>query len=78
MNDANDLTEQLPVHHAKAAFGEAVYCSVTHSGTTPIDVVKTQMQLEPAKYTSFFSADNIFSAEGSGAWTTGVTPTSHG
>ena len=79
MSDANDLTEQMPVHYAKAAFGGAVCCSVTHSGTTPIDVVKTQMQLEPAKYTSFFSCDkNIISADGSGALTTGVTPTSQG
>ena len=54
-------------------------CSVTHSGTTPIDVVKTQMQLESAKYTSFISADkNIISAEGSGALSTGVMPTSQG
>ena len=79
MSDANDLTEQLPVHYVKAAFGGAVCCSVTHSGTTPIVVVKSLMQLEPAKYTSFFSADkNIISAEGSGALATGVTPTSQG
>ena len=79
MNDASDLTEQLPMHYAKAAFGEAACCSVTHSGTTPIDVVRTQMQLEPAKYTSFISADkNIISAEGSGALSTGVMPTSQG
>ena len=37
------------------------------------------MKLEPAKYTRFFSADkNIFSAEGSGALATGVTPSSQG
>ena len=68
MSDAYDLTEQLPVHYAKAAFGGAVCCSVTDRGTTPVVVIKTQMQLEPAKFTSFFSADkNITSAEGSGA-----------
>ena len=37
------------------------------------------MLLEPAKYTSFFSAaENTISAEGSGALATGVTPTSQG
>ena len=53
------------MHHAKAAFGGAVCCSATHSGTTSVDIVKSQMQLEPAKYTSFISADkNTISAEG--------------
>ena len=56
------------VHYAMAAFGGAVCCSVTHSGTTPIDIVKSQMQLKPAKYTSFITVDkNNISAEGSGA-----------
>ena len=79
MSDANDLTEQLPMHHAKPAFGEAVCCSGTHNATTPVDVVKTQMQLETAKYTSFINTNkNIISAEGSGALSTVVMPTSQG
>ena len=65
--------------YAKAAFGEAVYCRITHGGTTPIDVVKTRMQLDPAKYTSFICAGkSIISAEGSGALFTGVMPTLQG
>merc|ERR1712061_478195 len=40
-------------HYLKAAFGGAVCCSLTHGGTTPIDVIKTRMQLDPTKYTSF-------------------------
>ena len=79
MSDAYDLTEQLPVHYATAAFGGAVCCSVTLSGTKSIVAIKTQMHLEPAKFTSFFSADkNIISAEGSGTWATGVTTNSLG
>merc|ERR1712135_117340 len=67
------------MHYVKAAFGGAVCCSVTHGGTTPIDVVKTRMQLEPAKYTSFVSTGrSIISAEGSGALFTGVMPTFQG
>ena len=76
MSDANDSTEQLPVHNAKAAFGGAVCCSVTHSGTTPVDVFKTQVQLKPAKYISFFSADVNTVSDVSGASATGGTPTS--
>ena len=57
---------------ANAAFGGAVSCSVTHSGTTSVDIVNSQTQLEPAKYTSFISVDkNTISAEGSGALFTG-------
>ena len=64
---------------AKAAFGGAVCCSITHGGATPIDVVKTRMQLGPAKYTSFICAGkSIISAEGSGALFTGVMPTFQG
>ena len=56
------------VHYAMAAFGGAVCCSVTHSGTTRIDIVNSQMQLKPAKYTSFITVDkNNISAEGSDA-----------
>ena len=62
--------------YAKAAFGGAVCCSVTHGGTTPIDVVKTLMQLKPVKHTSFFSADENTISDVSGALTTGGTPTS--
>eukprot|EP00927_Polykrikos_kofoidii_P024451 TRINITY_DN2222_c0_g1_i3.p1 TRINITY_DN2222_c0_g1~~TRINITY_DN2222_c0_g1_i3.p1 ORF type:complete len:315 (-),score=53.67 TRINITY_DN2222_c0_g1_i3:155-1099(-) len=66
-------------HYVKAAFGGAVCCSVTHGGTTPIDVIKTRMQLEPARYTSFVgTAKSIVSTEGSGALFTGVMPTFQG
>lgn len=66
-------------HYTKAAFGGAVCCSVTHGGTTPIDVVKTRMQLDPSKYTSFIGAGKqIVAAEGSGALFTGFMPTCQG
>lgn len=67
------------MHYIKAAFGGAVCCSVTHGGTTPIDVVKTRMQLEPKLYTSFLGAGKkIISGEGSGALFTGAMPTFQG
>jgi len=66
------------MHYLKAAFGGAVCCSVTHGGTTPIDVVKTRMQLDPGKYTGFFSTFKAVAAEGTGALFTGVMPTFQG
>ena len=76
MSDANDSTEHMPMHYAKAAFGGAVCCSVTHYGTTPVDVFKTQIQLKPVKHTSFISADENTISDVSGALTTGGTSTS--
>ena len=76
MSDANVSTEHLPMHHAKAAFGGAVCCSVTLYGTTPVDFFKTQIHKKPVKYTSFFSADKNTISDVSGALTTGRTPTS--
>lgn len=67
------------MHYTKAAFGGAVCCSVTHGGTTPIDVVKTRMQLDPGKYTSFLGTFNqIKATEGTAALFTGVMPTFQG
>jgi solute carrier family 25 phosphate transporter 3 len=67
------------MHYTKAAFGGAVCCSVTHGGTTPIDVVKTRMQLDPTKYTSFMGTGKAVFAEGGwGALFTGVMPTFQG
>jgi solute carrier family 25 phosphate transporter 3 len=66
-------------HYLKASFGGAVCCSVTHGGTTPIDVIKTRMQLEPAKYTSFIgTGKEIVAKEGAGALCTGMMPTFQG
>jgi len=66
-------------HYTKAAFGGAVCCSVTHGGTTPIDVIKTRMQLDPKTYTSFGGTYRAIMAEGgTAALFTGVMPTFQG
>ena len=36
--------------YARFAFAGAVCCSVTHGALTPVDVVKTRIQLEPEVY----------------------------
>jgi len=66
-------------HYTACAFGGAVCCSVTHGATTPIDVVKTRIQLEPTKYSGFISAfRQVMKAEGFGALCTGATATAQG
>lgn len=67
-------------HYTACAFGGAVCCSVTHGATTPIDVIKTRIQLEPQKYTSGFigTLRSVMKAEGTGALFTGATATAQG
>lgn len=67
-------------HFTACAFGGAVCCSVTHGATTPIDVVKTRIQLEPQKYTSGFIGTfrSVLAGEGMGALFTGATATAQG
>lgn len=62
------------------AFAGAVCCSVTHGALTPVDVVKTRIQLEPEVYnrgmvTAF---RQVIKAEGTGALLTGFGPTALG
>lgn len=67
-------------HYTACAFGGAVCCSVTHGATTPIDVIKTRIQLDPGKYTSGFigTLRGVMKAEGTGALFTGATATAQG
>lgn len=63
--------------YARFALAGAICCSVTHGAMTPIDVVKTRIQLEPAVYNKgmFGSFSQIVRAEGAGALLTGFGPT---
>lgn len=36
--------------YARFAFAGAVCCAITHGAMTPVDVVKTRIQLEPERY----------------------------
>jgi solute carrier family 25 phosphate transporter 3 len=53
---------------------------VTHGATTPIDVIKTRIQLEPQKYTSGFIGTfrSVLKGEGAGVLFTGATATAQG
>lgn len=63
--------------YARYALAGAFCCSFTHAVLTPVDVVKTRIQLDPITYSSSLSksARYIVSAEGPGALLTGLGPT---
>ncbi|KAG8856471.1 Cu/Pi carrier [Tulasnella sp. 330] len=66
--------------YSRFAVAGAVCCSVTHGALTPVDVVKTRIQLEPEVYnrgivTAFRT---ITASEGAGALLTGLGPTALG
>ncbi|OLL21983.1 Mitochondrial phosphate carrier protein [Neolecta irregularis DAH-3] len=66
--------------YARFAFAGAVCCSITHGALTPVDVVKTRIQLDPAKYNKgmVHAFRSVVSTEGAGALLTGFGPTAAG
>lgn len=72
---------QLPTFtvkdYASFALAGAMGCGVTHGAMTPIDVIKTRIQLEPTVYNKGLvgSFRQIVSTEGAGALLTGLGPT---
>lgn len=63
--------------YGKFALAGAMGCGVTHGAMTPIDVIKTRIQLEPTVYNTGMigSLKKIVSSEGAGALLTGLGPT---
>lgn len=63
--------------YSSFALAGAVGCGVTHGAMTPIDVIKTRIQLEPTVYNKGMvsSLRQIVSSEGAGALLTGLGPT---
>jgi len=66
--------------YARFAFAGAVCCAVTHGALTPVDVVKTRIQLEPSVYNKGMinATRQIVRNEGAGALLTGFGPTFSG
>lgn len=75
------LQQQLPEFslgdYASFALAGAIGCGLTHGAMTPIDVVKTRIQLEPAVYNKGMigSFKQVVQNEGAGALLTGFGPT---
>jgi len=68
------------MHFVKAAAAGGICCSLTHGAVTPLDVVKTRIQLDPIKYNKGFigTFGQVISAEGPGALLTGLGATAAG
>jgi len=66
--------------YMRFAFAGAACCSITHGALTPVDVVKTRLQLDPEKYRGGMvgTARQIVAEEGAGALLTGFGPTFSG
>lgn len=66
-------------YYLKGALSGGICCAVTHGALTPVDVVKTRMQLEPAKYPGMIGGfRTVIAEEGAGALLTGFGPTVFG
>ncbi|KAE8444051.1 mitochondrial phosphate carrier protein [Mollisiaceae sp. DMI_Dod_QoI] len=66
--------------YSRFALAGAICCSVTHGALTPIDVVKTRIQLDPQTYNKglFGGIRQVVAKEGAGALLTGFGPTAAG
>merc|ERR1719230_830193 len=67
-------------YYLQGALAGGICCSITHGALTPVDVVKTRIQLDPAKYNQGFVGGfkQVIAEEGSGALLTGLGPTAQG
>jgi solute carrier family 25 phosphate transporter 3 len=67
-------------YYLKGAAAGGICCSITHGALTPVDVVKTRIQLDPAKYNKGLvgGTKTIIAEEGAGALLTGLGATCGG
>ncbi|KFY15607.1 hypothetical protein V492_01872 [Pseudogymnoascus sp. VKM F-4246] len=63
--------------YSRYAFAGAICCSVTHAVLTPVDVIKTRIQLDPATYNRGLigTTRQVVAKEGAQALLTGLGPT---
>jgi len=75
-----DFSQYGGSYFLKGAVAGGLCCSITHGAACPIDVVKTRMQLEPAKYSKGMidGFKQVIKNEGAGALATGLGPTAGG
>merc|ERR1719183_1847963 len=67
-------------YYLKGGLAGGICCSITHGALTPVDVVKTRIQLDPAKYNKGLVGGfkQIIGEEGAGALLTGLGATCGG
>lgn len=68
------------MYYLKGAAAGGICCSITHGALTPVDVVKTRVQLDPVKYNTGLIGGfrTIIAEEGAMALTTGLGATAAG
>jgi solute carrier family 25 phosphate transporter 3 len=68
------------MHYLKGAAAGGICCSITHGALTPVDVVKTRVQLDPVKYNKGLIGGfrQIIAEEGAMALGTGFGATAGG
>lgn len=68
------------MYFLKGSAAGGICCSITHAAVTPVDVVKTRVQLDPVKYNSGLIGGfrTIIAEEGAMALTTGLGATAFG
>lgn len=68
------------MYYLKGAAAGGICCSITHGALTPVDVVKTRVQLDPVKYNQGLIGGfrQIIAEEGAMALTTGLGATAAG
>jgi solute carrier family 25 phosphate transporter 3 len=66
--------------YSRFALAGAICCSVTHGALTPVDVVKTRIQLDPVTYNKGLIGGfrQVIANDGAGALLTGLGPTAAG
>lgn len=64
-------------YYLKGSLAGGICCSITHGGVTPVDVVKTRIQLQPEKYNAGMISGfrTVIAEEGAGALLTGLGAT---
>lgn len=65
------------LYYLKGALAGGICCGVTHGALTPVDVVKTRIQLDPVKYNKGLIGGfkQVIAEEGAGGLLTGFGPT---
>lgn len=74
---ASSDTKYDLMYYLKGALAGGICCAVTHGALTPVDVVKTRIQLDPVKYNKGLigGIKQVIAEEGAGGLLTGFGPT---
>jgi hypothetical protein len=65
------------LYYVRSALAGGICCAITHGAMTPVDVVKTRIQLDPVKYNRGLVGGfaQVVAEEGTAGLATGLGPT---